>query len=175
MCLCAAIVGGVLFVSRNPDAIEAIRSLLRIDFDIDSGRKSLWEDGIRDFQSFPWFGIGFNDGGLPAEIASKNVYSNMYHNILVEFLGATGIVGCIAFAIHFRELIILFFKRFSINKALLSVLPLMIIAMSLFDNFFFYPHFQIFYAIFLGLAESVYTQSANDKDNKLISIGMEKL
>ena len=44
-------------------------------------------------------------------------------------------------------------KQFSINKLLLLALPLTIIALSIFDNFFFYPHFQIFYAIFLALAE----------------------
>ena len=67
--------------------------------------------------------------------------------------GAMGIVGCVAILMHFFELAKTFFKKFSMDKMLLLFVPLMIIGMSLLDNFFFYLEFQIFYGVFLALAE----------------------
>ncbi|MBR3879525.1 MAG: O-antigen ligase family protein [Clostridia bacterium] len=153
VCVCAAAGIVVYLINKYPELIKTLRELLRISVNMDSGRNELWEDGWADFMRYPFTGAGFSDGGLAEDIACKNIYSNMYHNIFVEWYGAMGIVGCIAFALHLVELVICSLKQFSINKLLLLALPLTIIALSIFDNFFFYPHFQIFYAIFLALAE----------------------
>ena len=135
--------------------IDEVCYILRFDFNVDSGREALWNNGISDFLSFPIFGIGFNDGGYPPELRNNNVFSNMYHCILIQIPGAMGIVGCLAFITHLVSLGILFFKDFSCNKLFLLMIPLMILGMSLVDNFFFYLHFQIFYGAFLALAEKV--------------------
>lgn len=163
-CLSILIIAGVVayITDKNPDWLQTITSLLRINVNSDSGRIRLWKDGVADFLRLPWLGAGFNEGAYIEETASKNIYSNMYHNIVVQWLGATGIVGCIAFVIHLFEMLKLTFKRFSFNKLILIALPLIIIAMSIFDNFFFYPHFQIFYAIFLALAEMASNKSENN-------------
>lgn len=128
----------------------------------DSGRMDMWKNGIEDFLRAPVFGIGFSNGGYVKP--DLNVYSNMYHCILIEFLGATGIVGCIAFLFHAFELLRLFFRKFSIDKMLLMMIPAMIIVMSLVDNFFFYFNFHIFYGAFLALAEiSIMENKEKDK------------
>ena len=117
----------------------------------DSGRVRLWKDGIADFKLAPVFGIGFSDGGYAQP--TNNVFSNMYHCIGIEFLGAMGVFGCLAFLLHIFELLKVFFKKFSLDKMFLMMIPAMIIGMSIVDNFFFYFNFQIFYGAFLVLAE----------------------
>lgn len=157
------VVGLVAYVAdKNPDWVQTLKNLLRININSDSGRINLWKDGWADFLKFPWFGAGFHEGAYIEEAASKNIYSNMYHNVIIQWLGATGIVGCLAFVIHLFEVLTLPFKRFSINKLVLVTLPLIITTMSVFDNFFFYPHFQIFYAIFLALVEILHNNSTNN-------------
>lgn len=117
-----------------------------------SGRVSLWKNGLGDFVSSPVFGAGFTNGGYenPNQI---NVFANMYHCIVIEFLGSAGIFGALAFLFHVISLGITMFKQFSVNKFLILMLPAMIIGMSFADNFFFYLNFQIFYGVFLVIAE----------------------
>jgi hypothetical protein len=77
----------------------------------------------------------------------------MYHNIGLQFLAGMGIVGTAAFIFHLVEMGKLFFVKFSLDKFLLMLIPIMVIGTSIVDNFFFYPNFQIFYGVFLALAE----------------------
>lgn len=127
----------------------------------DSGRFEMWENGIEDFLKAPVFGIGFCNGGYA--VPDLNVYGNMYHCIGIEFLGAMGIVGCLAFGFHIFELFKLLLKKFSIDKMILMMVPAMIIVMSLVDNFFFYFNFQIFYGAFLALAEIRIKEAEEEK------------
>lgn len=117
-----------------------------------SGRNDLWIDGWNDFLSSPVFGVGFLDGGY-VERYNDNFYSNMYHNIGVEVIGALGVVGVIAFLLHLRCLGEVVLRKFSVKKLLICFVPLLIIATSLYDNFFFYPNFQIIYGIYVAIAE----------------------
>ena len=141
--------------------LDEVIELLRLDSEgsiIGSRRTELWKNGFKDFFSAPIFGVGFNDGGYPPELQSENFFSNMYHCILIQIPAAMGIVGCAAFLFHGIRLAWLCIKRFSADKLLLLMAPLMIIGMSLVDNFFFYMNFQIFYGVFLAMAE----KSLND-------------
>ena len=156
------IAGGVLIyrLSLSEDIFDKILKLLRLNSDYDnSSRLKLWTRGLEDFLRLPVFGAGFDTGNI-----SNNVFSSMYHCIIVEFLGAMGIVGLWAFIMHLFTMGKIFFSRPSVNKFLLLLLPLMIIGMSLVDNFFFYPNFQIFYCIFLVLAEYYEDHKQNEGD-----------
>ncbi len=126
----------------------------------DSGRIELWKNGIEDFKNYPVFGIGFLDGGYTTP--EMNVYSNMYHCVIIELLGAMGVFGAVAFLIHVFEAVVLTFKKFRIDKFILMLVPTMIIIMSLVDNFFFYFNIQIFYCVFLVLAEKF------EEENRII-------
>ena len=160
-------IGFLIYLFRFTDfGNNSMGEILRSVFELhkgDSGRIEMWKNGIADFLNAPVFGIGFNNGGYATP--DLNVYSNMYHCIGIEFLGATGIFGCLAFLFHIFELFKLFFRRFSIDKILLMLAPAMIIVMSLVDNFFFYFNFQIFYGAFLAFAEI----SIKEKEDALIS------
>lgn len=172
-------VASILYLSLQTSSLKVIfdkvMGVLRFDSISESGRWLLWENGIQDFISAPLFGVGFNDGGYPDATKYNNVYSNMYHCIGIEFPAAMGVVGCIAFLIHAVQLAVLFFKKFTADRALILMLPLMILGMSLVDNFFFYLHFQIFYCIFIVIAEKeLDAQPPRRKKAKISKIGQKK-
>ena len=152
------IVGVVLIIKLDMSAIiQEIASIFRLDTG-SAGRIWLWESGLEDFIQFPVFGVGFAHGGNADGITYSNVYSNMYHNIFVEFMGSMGVIGVVAFFVHIGEIIKAIVSRFSLKKLLLMATPLLILSMSLFDNFFFYPNFQIVYTAFL-VATEVYIEA----------------
>ena len=77
----------------------------------------------------------------------------MYHNIIVEMLASVGVVGLLALIIHVFGILKILFSKGSGDKSLLLLTPLLVLAMSMFDNFFFYPNIQIVYVAFLAAAE----------------------
>ena len=146
----------------HPDKIKGIidklLSVLRLDvdnagntsiLDLLGSRVDLWRGGINDFLKAPIFGSGFMSG----DYGPDGVYSNMYHNIFIEFLGSMGIFGIFTFAVHLKHLLEALIRRYSLDKLLLLGVPLCILGMSLVDNFFFYPNFHILYAAFLACSE----------------------
>ena len=154
-----------LFIVKFPDTyksiVSKIMSLLRLKGDLDTeagvdkfltNRLDIWKLGWADFVSSPIFGKGFLYGYLDTESAT-NLFMNMYHNIFIQFLASTGIVGTVLLLIHFKQIVEVFFRRFDLDKFLLLLVPLSILAMSLVDNFFFYPNFIIIYVAFLAAAE----------------------
>lgn len=158
--LVALMLGAIVYVHFTikpiSSLIHEIFALLRLESDtgiIDVRRRLLWENGIKDFKLSPLFGVGFKDGGYSVKLQSENFYSNMYHCILIQIPAAMGIVGCLAFILHIFHLAKLSLKKFSADRLILLMVPFMIIGMSLVDNFFFYANFQIFYGVFLALAE----------------------
>jgi UDP-N-acetylglucosamine:LPS N-acetylglucosamine transferase len=138
---------------------DNIRNILRLDDIENDSRIPLFKNGIEDFRSSWLFGVGFNDGGYTPDVVTNNVYSRMYHNIIIQFLGSMGIVGALAFLVHIKHLGEVTVRRFSLDKLLLIFVPLMIISMSMVDNFFFYANFQIIYSVFLAIAEISLEQS----------------
>lgn len=127
-----------------------IADFLRFD-DKDSGRFEIWANGVDDFASAPVFGVGFTDGGI--ENGPSNIYSNMYHNIVIQLIGSMGIVGVLAMLWHLKNFAEVLIRRFSVERLLLLALPITVLLTSLLDNFFFYFDVQIFYGLFLALAE----------------------
>ena len=118
-----------------------------------SSRLDLWKNGIADFLESPIFGVGFADGGYTEELAYSNVVNDMYHNVVVQFLGAMGVVGVLAFLWHLADLVTVLVRRPSIDRTVLLAVALSVLAASMADNFFFYFNFQIFYVASLALAE----------------------
>jgi len=140
------------------NVLERILSFFRLNQDGGS-RLKLWKLGISDFQAAPIFGYGLiNPNGSAA-----NDYSNMYHNVIVQVLASLGIFGILSFAVHIKELITATFKKLTKEKLTLFLTPAMILATSMFDNFFFYLNFQMIYVAFLAAIEFI-----NDEINSQI-------
>ncbi|MBE6634565.1 MAG: hypothetical protein E7620_09560, partial [Ruminococcaceae bacterium] len=147
----------LIFISEKGISLKAhgrqLLGLLRFNGFQNDGRHALFRNALEDFKSAPIFGVGFADGAYLPEAAKNNLFSNMYHNIVLQVLASVGLVGALGFFIHLRNVGELAVRRFTAEKLLLLFLPIMILAMSMVDNFFFYPNFQILYSIFLVLAE----------------------
>ncbi len=120
-------------------------------------RLELWDTGLKDFLSAPVFGVGLQSADVQM---MGYVFGNMYHCVLVQFPASMGLVGAAAFGLHIWQLGKLFHKPNS-KGFLLLLLPVMILTMSLADNFFFYINQQIAYCVFLALTE----QALNREDN----------
>jgi UDP-N-acetylglucosamine:LPS N-acetylglucosamine transferase len=165
-----------LFIADNPTMIfEKLAATIRLDFltteeaslsGIFGDRASIWLGGLKDFISAPIFGVGFSVGrdmsGIDVSVHA-NIFDIMYHNIIVEFLGSMGLVGIIAFLFHLKHGIELTFRKFDWNRILVLLIPTSILAMSLLDNFFFYPNFAIVYGIFLACAELMLEEKRQEK------------
>ncbi len=153
----------------NPDFTDKLMSILRFDIfnnggDLghDSSRVRMWETGWQDFLKNPIFGSGFDTGSN----ITINLFSNMYHCIIFQLFGSMGIIGVLAFGTHTFMCAKAFFTRFSIEKVLILLIPVMIVGMSLVDNFFFYPNFHIFYCAFIAIAEYM-AYNAKGSDSQL--------
>ena len=163
----------LLIIAKNPtELIKNIFEVTRLDFLLDDEstftgifglRAELWKKGLNAFKEAPLFGVGFSYAQTAINASTYNVYAHMYHNIVVEFLGSMGIVGMAAFVFHLGTLIELGLKKFSWDKIIILLVPFLVLAMSLLDNFFFQPNFGIVYAVFLALAEIMLVKDNNKK------------
>lgn len=133
------------------DTLYEIYKLLR--FDSVADRMQIFDVGAKDFLSAPIFGVGWSKGALDADLQSHNFYSNMYHCVLIQMGASAGVVGLAALALHIKDIFIIGCKKFRVDRLFILSVPLMILCMSLVDNFFFYLNFQIPYVTFLLLAD----------------------
>jgi len=169
-----AIITALIITLDLKAIVEEICQIFRFDGD-SSGRVGIWKRGLENFFSDPVLGTGFAYGELSKDIPFDNLYSNMYHNIIVEMLASVGVVGLLALIIHVFGILKILFSKVSGDKSLLLLTPLLVLAMSMFDNFFFYPNIQIVYVAFLAAAEiynengkkqSLWWSEPNEMDTK---------
>ena len=133
--------------------IQKFLQATRLDrISIKDGRISVWIDGLKRFLRAPVFGVGFDKNAFEGAHALRNVFAQMYHNIFAQFIATMGSVGILAFGLHLWQAGKLWRKP-KAERVLLLLLPLMVILMSLVDNFFFYLNQQIAYCMFLAVAE----------------------
>jgi len=118
----------------------------------DNGRFWKWEIGIDHFLTYPVFGSGFYDSFVdPAFEHGFDPY--LYHNTVVQMLGACGIVGLIAYLYHRFQTMRLLFKHITPCKIFITIAFVAFLGFNLLDVLFFkfYPTF--FYALMLLCAE----------------------
>ncbi len=163
-------IGTVIFFLKASEELRVkLLDFFRFNLDnedinaFSSNRLDIWKAGLADFAAHPIFGNGFLYGRFAPEEAAKNLYTNMYHNIGVQILASLGIVGALMFAIHLKHILEVAVRRFSVDKLLLLLVPLCIIGMSVFDNFFFYPNFLLVYAAFLACSEICLEQNRKQR------------
>lgn len=149
-----AIVAACVYLSCVGTLSYYLKELwLLFRFDAVYDRLDLILVGLRHFSMAPLFGIGILVGAPAGGIASNNVFANMYHNVIVQFLSSMGCVGVLAFILHIKDFVVFSIERTNIRRVFLLMTPAAIILLSMVDNFFFYPNFQIFYMAFWVLAE----------------------
>lgn len=149
-----AIVAACVYLSNSGMLTHYLKELwLLFRLDAIYDRLDLILVGFRHFAMAPIFGIGVLVGAPAGGIASNNVFANMYHNVIVQFLSSMGCVGVLAFILHIKDFVVFSIEKTNIRRVFLLMTPVLILLLSLFDNFFFYPNFQIFYMAFWILAE----------------------
>ena len=141
-------VAGIWAVMGTNDFFGFIAEMLRFDQG-DNHRFERWANGWKDFLSAPVFGVGFMDGAA----TDPSMYSNMYHNIFVQLIGALGVFGLLAFLFHIIQVAVLCVRKFRLERFLVLLGAAAVILTSLLDNFFFFFSVQLFYGAFLAAAE----------------------
>ncbi|MBR3893734.1 MAG: O-antigen ligase family protein [Clostridia bacterium] len=114
----------------------------------DNGRFEIWNIGWRNFLKYPVFGSGFYDSFVdPAFEHSIDPY--LYHNTVIQMLGACGLVGFCAYFYHRLQTVRLVCKKPNPCKIFLGIALLSFLLFNLLDVLFFkfYPSF--FYALML--------------------------
>ena len=125
----------------------------------DNGRFEIWEIAWRNFLKNPVFGSGFYDSFVdPAFEHSFDPY--LYHNTVLQMLGACGIVGFGAYLFHRGQTVYLVLKKPTLQKMFLGIALLTFLLFNLLDVLFFkfYPSF--FYALMLLCMEKSETADA---------------
>ena len=175
----AGLIFALFYLFRTGDPAGVLRDTidtLRFDFlltdnstfeQIFGARAHIWKDAVQTFPYSPIFGTGFSLGRDMGYIVNYSVFDTMYHNVLIEFLCSMGLFGILAFMFHMKHGVEVIARRISASRILILLVPILILAMSLLDNFFFYPNFIIIYAAFLAAAEHMLEKSRQDALNDL--------
>lgn len=169
----------LVFLFRTGDPMAVINDVftaLRFDFfvsenstfdEIFGARSIIWKDAVQNFPSAPIFGVGFGLGRDMGYAVHYNVFDTMYHNVIIEFLCSMGLFGILAFIFHMKHGVEVMVRHISASRILVLLVPMLILGMSLLDNFFFYPNFIIIYAIFIAAAEYMLEQTRKEELAKL--------
>ena len=122
----------------------------------DNGRFEIWKTGIDQFLAHPIFGAGFYDNGITAEeILEWNlqIYPNLYHNTVIQMLGAAGIVGLAAYLWHRFCTVKIALTRPTVAKTMLSLGILALVLFGMLDVLFFITYPLLYYALMLAFME----------------------
>ena len=126
----------------------------------DNGRFEKWQKGIQNFLRRPIFGTGFYDSYVDKDW-KKGVYPYFYHNTLIQFLGAGGVVGFAAYLYHRFTTVCLVLKQPNLYKTFLGICILGLLLFSLLDVLFFNTYPTIMYSLML-----VFMDHANLRDSQ---------
>ena len=114
----------------------------------DNGRFELWEIGWKHFTEYPIFGSGFYDSFINEEWL-KDVYPYLYHNTVIQFLAACGVLGLCAYLFHRISTLVLVLRRPSLYKTFMGIGIFGLLAVSLLDVLFFNTYPTIIYSLML--------------------------
>lgn len=141
----AAVAAAALVVFRQRLGI-LIENFAELGFS-DNGRLDLWRAGWDHFRAYPVFGSGFYDSY--AGEWNFSGYPYFYHNTLVQFLGACGAAGLLAYLWHRVVTVRLAFTHRNVTKTFLAFCALGLLLCSLIDVLFFKTYPTVIYALIL--------------------------
>ena len=127
--------------------LALLQNFIAYGFD-DNGRYAYWRIGIQNFKNNPVFGSGFY-GSFVYDGWTKDIYPYFYHNTLIQFLGASGVVGFAAYLYHRFTTVLLVLKKPSLYKTFMGIGILGLLLFSLLDVLFFNTYPTIIYALML--------------------------
>lgn len=126
-------------------------------------RVDLWKRAVEDFLKAPVFGVGFYYlKDLDAGFVGLNIIPLMYHNTLLQMLGACGIVGLAAYLIHRVQTVFSFTKNITTERVYLAITLGVFLFICLFDNHMFYIFPTILYTGLIALLKASENKNTSD-------------
>ena len=115
----------------------------------DNGRFALWQQAFALFLENPILGAGFY--AFNVDTAVFGPLPKMAHNLILQLLMSTGVVGLCAYGWYLFDTAHLVFKKPNVMKTMLSLSLLALILGSMLDNFVFNVYPMYLFGVLLAI------------------------
>ena len=121
-----------------------------------NGRQFNWSDAIQDFKHNVFFGVGFYQcKAYQFFNFSTGFVPPRYHNIYLQYLASTGLVGLFAYLFHRYQTLRLTFRNPTLEKTFIYFTVIALILTSMVDNHFFNMGPGLNYCVALAFIEGI--------------------
>lgn len=154
-----AVYGGLiaLFLIALIIKRDDISQLVDAFMEASSSRNLLWEQAFEAFEAFPAFGVGFyRELTYDPGFSGLNFIPDMYHNTIVQLLGACGFFGLAAYLAHRIVTIYSLSKRPTFERLTIAASIAGLLISCMFDNHIFYLTGTVVYGILLAFLDKSY-------------------
>ena len=129
-----------------------------------NGRDFDWDGGARHFLENKIFGVGFYQcQSYQFENFSTGFMPPRYHNIYIQLLASTGLLGLCAYLFHRYETLRMTFTKPTLEKTFIYLTVIAIVATSLVDNHFFNMGPGLNYCVALAFIEGLNIKTKNEE------------
>ncbi len=136
-----------LLVYFRLDYFTTVFERLSEDFFDDSGRFDLWIEAYDKFINNPLLGVG-----VFARVDES--YFGFYHNTILHTMATLGTVGLVSILWQFLVVVIIFFKKWNIEKAILLIALFGANIHGMVDNVYYMPQFMVIFFIIIAAVEN---------------------
>ena len=155
----------VYFVFRRDSLIAHLSHIFNADLEsydtdgVSGGRITTWIHGFEHFGENEMFGVGFYQcTDYKFVNFSTNFVPPRYHNIYVQYLASTGLVGLCAYVFHRYQTLKMTFKKPTLEKTFIYFTVIILVFTSWFDNHFFNMGPGLNYCVALAFIEGLNIQ-----------------
>ncbi len=121
-----------------------------------NGREFNWSDAIQDFKHNVFFGVGFYQcKAYQFFNFSTGFVPPRYHNIYLQYLASTGLVGLFAYLFHRYQTLKLTFRKPTLEKTFIYFTVVALVLTSMVDNHFFNMGPGLNYCVALAFIEGL--------------------
>lgn len=155
----------VICILKRDELSEYFNRLIEINFDsldtyeFTQGRDRTWMHGFEHYLENELFGVGFYQcTDFQFWNFSTGFVPPRYHNIYIQFLASTGLIGLGAYFYHRAQTLIITFRKPTIEKTMIYMTIAALVFSSLFDNHFFNMGPGLNYCVALAFIEGLNIQ-----------------
>ena len=123
-----------------------------------SGRTDIWKHCVQIFKENPIFGTGFFGMQVSPQFVPEEFIPEYAHNTFFELIGATGIVGTLAYGFYRIATIKHVFDKFSLERFMLILGASVLALESLLDNYVFQVYTTFYYVIAFAISALLYDE-----------------
>ena len=123
-----------------------------------SGRMEIWKHCVQIFKENPIFGTGFFGMQVSPQFVPQEFIPEYAHNTFFELIGATGIVGTLAYGFYRIATVRFLFDKFSPERFMLILGASVLAVESLLDNYVFQVYTTFYYVIAFAICALLYDE-----------------